>query len=241
MSQELLNRIATIEKTIQTGNFRGPGGAGLLNPEQAKTFFKMAFEKTVFGSLQRHEMRKATTGEIDKIAIGGRLLRKKAEATDDGYRAGVSSSKVEYATQSIRLPWEITEDALRRNIEGERLEDIIMGYMTEQTGLDIEDLHFNGDKNAKDTDGTTPHPFLSINDGWIKKIKTGTGAHIVDHSAIGGTGFDKKHFFAASRAMPNKYKGSELKWIMSPTRKEMGVCVAMEPNHAISISGHCPK
>lgn len=96
------------------------------------------------------------------------------ENSDDGYRAGVETSKVEYDTVSIRLPWEITEELLRENIEGEGYEDTVMTLMSTQLGIDLEDLHWNGDVTSED-------PFLQINDGWLKLIKQSSKSHIVDH------------------------------------------------------------
>ena len=196
---------------IDTGSL---AGGGLLNPEQAKEFFEMTFEATEFSKLHRNEQKTATTGELDKIAIGGRLLRKKTEGVDDNYRAGISTSKIEYSTVPVRLPWDISEDTLRKNIEREAFEDRVIRMMTTQTGIDAEDLHFNGDTSSSD-------PFLSINDGWIKQIKTGTGSHVVDCS--GDSAFGKATLFKISRNMPNKYKSSKLKWIMSPTRRELWI------------------
>lgn len=119
---------------------------GLLNPEQARKFLQQTFEATNLGPLVRHEMRTAKTGEVDKIGIGRRLLRKKTENTDDGYRAGVNTSQIEYATTPVRLPWEITEETLRENIEGQNFETIVTNLMTTQLGIDLEDLYLNGDE-----------------------------------------------------------------------------------------------
>ncbi len=158
---QLLKRLDRIEKATMTTSGMN---AGLLNPEQSKEFFRMAFDTTPFSQLHRKEMRKAKQGELDKIAIGGRILRKKTENSDDGYRAGVETSKIEYNTKPIRLPWEITEELLRENIEGEGYEDTVMELMSTQTGIDLEDLHWNGDLDSSD-------PFLNINDGWLKKSR----------------------------------------------------------------------
>jgi hypothetical protein len=120
--------------------------SGLLNPEQARKFIQQTFETTNLGGLVRHEMRTAKTGEIDKIGIGRRILRKKTENTDDGYRAGVQTGQIEYATTAVRLPWEITEETLRENIEGQNFETIVTNLMTTQLGIDLEDLYLNGDE-----------------------------------------------------------------------------------------------
>lgn len=128
---------------IETGTLT----SGLLNPEQARKFIQQTFDATNLGGLVRHEMRTAKTGEIDKIGIASRILRKKTENTDDGYRANVKTSQIEYATTAVRLPWEITEETLRENIEGQNFEQIVTNLMTTQLGVDMEDLYLNGDED----------------------------------------------------------------------------------------------
>lgn len=141
---------------IETGTLT----SGLLNPEQARKFIQQTFEATNLGGLVRHEMRTAKTGEIDKIGIGRRILRKKTENTDDGYRASVKTSQIEYATTAVRLPWEITEETLRENIEGQNFETIVTNLMTTQLGIDMEDLYLNGDESngkIKEFDATAAY------------------------------------------------------------------------------------
>lgn len=188
--------------------------SGLLNPEQARKFIQQTFEATNLGSLIRHEMRTAKTGEIDKIGIASRILRKKTENTDDGYRAGVNTSQVDYSTTAVRLPWEITEETLRENIEGENLEATITKLMTTQLGVDCEDLYLNGDTETDSTDAD--YDFLKINDGWIKQISN--GGHVYDASAEIGMSLDM--FYEALAAMPNKYNNGKLRWLMSPRRAQ---------------------
>lgn len=125
---------------------------GLLNPEQARKFIQQTFEATNLGPLVRHEMRTAKSGEIDKIGIASRILRKKVENTDDGYRASVNTDSIEYSTTAVRLPWEITEETLRENIEGQNFEKIVTDLMTTQAGIDLEDLYLNGNEVAADAE-----------------------------------------------------------------------------------------
>lgn len=142
-NRSIVNKAGT---AIQTGSLV----SGLLNPEQARKFLQQTFDATNLGGLIRHEMRTARAGEIDRIGIASRILRKKTENTDDGYRVGVKTSQIEYQTTAVRLPWEITEETLRENIEGQNLEKIITDLMTTQLGVDLEDLYLNGDEDNKD-------------------------------------------------------------------------------------------
>ena len=83
------------------------------------------FESTEFGSLVRHEMRTAKTGEIDKIGIASRILREKTEDTDDGERVGVKTSKISYATKSVRLPWELQKKLLEKTLKDRLLKKLL--------------------------------------------------------------------------------------------------------------------
>ncbi|WYU49972.1 major capsid protein [Bacillus sp. FSL K6-0047] len=195
--------------TLTTGDVT----AGLLSPEQSKTFLKQVFEKTTIGGIVRHEMRRARTGEIDKIGIDARILRKKIENFDDGYRQKPKYDKVEYATTAVRLPWEITEETLRENIEGQSHEQTIHDLMTTQLALDSEDLYFNGDENVAEDD--EDFDFLKINDGWVKQLET--GSHIVDGSQINDGEISLDLFYSALKAIPNKYNNGSLRWLAPPS------------------------
>lgn len=207
-----MNNNSTIirKAAIATGSL----ASGLLNPEQARKFIQQTFDATNLGGLVRHEMRTAKTGEIDKIGIGRRILRKKTENTDDNYRAGVNTSQIEYSTTAVRLPWEITEETLRENIEGQNFENIVTNLMTTQLGVDMEDLYLNGDEATEPTD--KDYDFLKINDGWIKQI--GNGGHVYDASSEDEMSLDM--FYKALASLPNKYNNGKLRWLMSPKRAQ---------------------
>ena len=199
---------------IETGSL----SSGLLNPEQARRFIQQTFEATNLGGLVRHEMRTAKTGEIDKIGIDRRIVRKKTENTDDNYRAGVKTSQIEYSTTAVRLPWEITEETLRENIEGQNFENIVTNLMTTQLGVDMEDLYLNGDEQV--AEGTADYDFLKINDGWIKQISN--GGHVYDASGESEMSLDL--FYKTLAQIPNKYNNGKLRWLMSPRRAQGGGC-----------------
>jgi hypothetical protein len=206
--------------------------SGLLNPEQSRIFLRQVFEATPLGPLVRRELRRAKTGEIDKIGIASRIIRKKTENIDTksdgsapvldsstgqvtGYRAEPNFSQVDYATTAARLPWEITEETLRENIEGQGLEATITNLMTTQLGIDLEDLHLNGDTTVSVED--PDHDFLYINDGWIKQISN--GGHVFDATGITGV-MNLEMFYGALGALPNKYNNGRLRWLMSPHRAQ---------------------
>ena len=223
------NRAIIRKAAIETGSL----SSGLLNPEQARKFIQQTFEATNLNSLIRHEMRTAKTGEIDKIGIARRILRKKTENHDDGYRAGVETSQIEYATTAVRLPWEITEETLRENIEGQNLEQIITDLMTTKLGIDLEDLYLNGDEATESTD--PDYDFLKINDGWIKQISN--GGHVYDASSESSMSLDL--FYKTLKTLPNKYNNGKLRWLMSPHRAQEWELFLL--NKVVNAGGAVPE
>ena len=198
-----------LKSTIDTSSISN----GLLNPEQARKFIQQTFDATKLAPIVRHEMRTARSGEIDKIGINSRILRAKVENVDDGYRADVNTSQVSYQTTPVRLPWEITEETLRENIEGQNFETIVTNLMTNQLGRDLEDLYLNGDTATAASD--PDYDFLKVNDGWIKQITN--GGHVVDATSLP---FDLDLFYNTLATLPNKYNDGSLRWLMSPRRAQ---------------------
>jgi hypothetical protein len=206
------NRQIVKDAALTTGGVT----AGLLSPEQSRKFIMHTFEATPLGPLVRTEIRTAKTGEIDKIGINSRILRAKIENTDDNYRAKPTFGKLLYATKAVRLPWEITEETLRENIEGESLEDKIEKLMTTQVGVDTEDLCLNGDEATPEAD--PDYDFLKINDGWVKQLEA--GAHVEDRSTKNAGAMSIDVYYDTLKQIPNKYNNGKLRWLMSPKRKQ---------------------
>lgn len=225
--------VSKAARAISTGVL----SSGLLNPEQARKFIQMTFEATNLAPLVRHEMRTAKTGEIDKIGIGSRIIRKKIENTDDGYRADVETSKIEYATTAVRLPWEITEETLRENIEGQNFETIVTNLMTQQMGVDTEDLYLNGDTSTASTD--PDYDFLKINDGWIKQITNNGHAVNANVAKYSNGAMSLDLFYDTVQSMPNKYNNGKLRWLMSPKRAQEWELFLM--NKVINQGGAVPE
>ena len=133
-----------IKNTITTDSV----SHGLLTLYQAKKFLVQTFEATPFQQAIRHVTRTEKSGEIDKIGIGHRLLRPKVENTFDGVTASPTFGVVKYACEATRLDWDITNETLRQNSEGENMDDVVTNLMTKQVGVDSEDLLLNGEENA---------------------------------------------------------------------------------------------
>lgn len=225
LNKTIINKAGTIETSVVT--------SGLLQPYQAKKFLQQTFDATPLMKAIRHVTRAEKSGEIDKIGIGKRKLRAKVENVDDGYRAGVEFGSIHYETKAVRLPWEITEETIRQNIEGENFEATVTNLMTTQVGVDTEDLLINGDENTKPDD--PDYDFLKLNDG-IKKLIT-NGGHIVDVNGAEDMGMEM--FYKAVASIPNRFNNGKLRWLMSPTRAQQWELFLL--NKVINNGGVVPE
>lgn len=184
-----------LEKVISTSMIgTAPSGGGLLSPEQSNRFIDYMWDATTLGGQVRTVRMRANEIELDRIAVGERLVRLATEAVDDSVPAGVAFAKVSLTTKKLRLDWELSSESLEDNLEGEQLEDHIARLMSAQAANDIEDLAINGDVN------NTNDSLLKSFDGWRKRLYA--GANVVD--AAGGN-LDRGVFNRALRAMPRKY------------------------------------
>ena len=231
-----------IEKAIQTGGQQpgvvpgdgtlhggitagtGEVSGGLLQPEQSNRFIDYIWDATTLLQTARTIRMRSDTQELDKVAVGERLLTIATEATDTGVNAKAKFTKISLSTTKLRLDWEISTESLEDNIEGEGLEDHIARLMATQVGNDLEDLAINGKGS-----GTG---LLSAYQGWKELVENGSvnavGATPPVASGQLTTGItagryinlttpqnlEKNVLNAALKALPRKYKArrSELRF-----------------------------
>lgn len=206
--REIIARLAkaTTTTTVAAG--------GLMSPSQSKAFLEEVMEQSSFGTIIRQEIVPTVDGEINKLSTGRRIIRAAAENSDDGYRVEPTFPDVPFATKKWRLPFEVTDDTYEQNIEKAQLEATLVRRFAAQAGDDLDDLNINGDEAA----GAGPdQSFLQIDNGLLKLLATVAGVHRVNGGAINGGVISKAHFFAAKRALPNKYRqAGNLQWLASP-------------------------
>lgn len=228
-NKQIIKDGATVPNTLTTAGVTH----GLLQPYQAKQFLKQTFDATPLLGAIRHETRTERSGEIDKIGVGRRLLRRKVENSDDNYRAKPNFGQITYQCNAVRLPWEITEETLRENIEGENFEKVVTDLMTTQIGVDTEDLIINGDEATPSSD--PDYDFLKLDNGVIKQVKG--GGHVLD--VTGAADMEMEMFYKAVASIPNKYNNGNLRWLMSPTRAQQWELFLL--NQVINKGGIVPE
>jgi hypothetical protein len=200
MSNDLL------EKVISTTSIGADGthGGGLLSPQQSGRFIDYMWNATTLGSQVRTIRMRSNEVELDRMAIGERLVRVATEAVDDGRNVAVAFSKVSLGTVKLRLDWELSSEALEDGIEGDALEEHIARLMAAQAANDLEDLAINGDVIGHQGDA-----LLKAFDGWRKRLFY--GGRVLDAGSVklpDGTLSNTLHrgtFNAALRAMPRRF------------------------------------
>lgn len=191
-----------IEKVVVTGtgdalageSAVNGGSGGLLNPDQANVFLDYMWNSSVLMNQVRKIPMRSDTLDVDKVAIGERIVRGATEAVDDGVNAGAVFTKISLTTKKFRLDYEISTESLEDNIEGAGLEDHLARLFAAQWANDLEDIAINGDVTE------TSEPGISQLDGWAKLLRT--VAHVVD---AGGAALDRAVLNSALKAMPRKY------------------------------------
>src|SRR6478735_5498267 len=201
MSNELLEKVISTS-TIGTS----PSGGGLLAPAQSTRFIDYMWDATTLGSQVRKVRMTANEQELDRMAVGERVVRLATEAVDDALAVKVAFAKVSLTTQKLRLDWELSSESLEDNLEGAAFEDHVARLLSAQAANDIEDLAINGDVDL--TDDALYKSF----DGWRKRLYA--GANIVDAN---GATLDRGVFHRARTALPRKYmaRRGNLKWFTS--------------------------
>lgn len=196
-----------LEKVISTSTIgTQPSGGGLLAPDQSTRFIDYMWDATTLGSQVRKVRMRANEMELDRMAVGERVVRLATEAVDDAVNVKVAFAKVSLTTQKLRLDWELSSESLEDNLEGEAFEEHVARLLSAQAANDIEDLAINGDVN-----NTNDALFKSF-DGWRKRLYA--GANVVDAN---GAILDRGIFHRGLRAMPRKFmnRRGALKWFTS--------------------------
>lgn len=202
--------------------------AGRLNDAQADRFIDFVIDVTGLNGRVRVVRFRNDKMDIDKIGVGRRVAVPKKEATDPGLRRKISTSKITLQPEEIMVPWEMSDEFVSENLEGEAVEDTIMRLMATQFSNDLEELYIQGDKlgpvrfESELIDGGSAtevvvDTYLALQNGWLKL----SGAtHVVDHN---GQNIGHQIFSDMIVEMPSKFKRNKknLKFFASDTTEQL--------------------
>ncbi|OLN21858.1 capsid protein [Domibacillus antri] len=172
--------------------------------------------------------RDVAAGNLDALSVGRRKLRQAGKEDTPTGTGSIANRQIPYAVRKVKWDEWLQNDDVFYALEGrgDNVEAKTIAMIQQQFGVDLQDLIFNGDTAATITVGTTtsPDPFLSIVDGFIKKMKTST--HKTDLAAAEPTILD---FVNHIQLLPEKYKSfSDIAWFI--TQKTNDKLVALVAN-----------
>lgn len=220
-----------LSKATVTTSVVGNASGGLLNAAQSNRFIDFVVDQSVLMQNSRVVRMRTPTMDIDKMAVGTRLLAKATEATNTGTNAAVTFSKVSMTSVKLRLDWELSTESLEDNIEGASLEDHIAQVMARQTANDMDDLLINGDTNSQ-------NGLLKALDGYIKLALA--GGTTVDE---GGDSVSRSTFDRVLRNLPSKYlqRRNDLRYFTGPGVVQDAIYSLGNPNSATEATAGAPS
>lgn len=117
--------------------------------------------------------RDVPAGNIDALSVGRRKLRQAGKNDTPTGTGSIDHRQIPYAVKKVKWDEWIQNDDVFYSVSarGDNVEEKVIGMIQRQFAVDLQDLIFNGDTEATLEDGTTPDPFLSITDGFVKKMK----------------------------------------------------------------------
>lgn len=202
--------------------------AGRLNDAQADRFIDFVIDVTGLQGRVRVVRFRNDKLDIDKIGVGKRVALPKKEAKDPAVRRKANFSKVTLQPEEIMVPWELSDEFVTENLEGEEVEDTIMRLMATQFSNDLEELYIQGDKlgavrfESELVDGGSAtdaivDTYLKLQDGWLKRAGS---SHIVDNA---GDNIQHQIFSDMIVEMPSKFKRNKrnLKFFASDSTEQL--------------------
>jgi len=226
LSKSTMSNDEILEKaTITTQDI---AAAGRLNDKQADRFIDFVIDVTGLKDRVRVARFRNDKMDIDKIGVGKRVAVAKKEAIDPAVRRKANFSKVTLQPEEVMVPWELSDEFVLENLEGETVEDTIMRLMATQLSNDLEELYIQGDKlgairyESELIDGGSASQvivdtYLKLQNGWLKLAGA---SHIVDHN---GQNVNNQIFSDMIVEMPSKFKRNKrnLKFFASDVTEQL--------------------
>lgn len=195
------------------------GTGGKMNAEQANQFMTFMQDYSPFLNKVNFIRMTKTTRDLDSLDVNKRAMRRQVENGENAPTGTVSPKRRALKAVGVIMPYDITFQFMKENIEGENINTTLAKLFAQQFANDTVDLAFQGDESSDDN-------FININDGWLKIAKNDSGTHKFDTE--GSTDYLNTVFPGLLSAMPDKYYNlyteedkSKIKIFCSPTVNRM--------------------
>lgn len=179
------------------------GLGGLASAQDAEEFIDLAVEQTSVLQKIRVETGIKTTMNLDALDLGEPAMVAATEATAPDSADVVAPTHIRKTLQPVEVisAYDVSFSFLRKNIEGERVNESLNRIFAKRFGKDTVQLIFNGDTATTPTDRTTK--LLAILDGFIKQAEGDAAVH--DYT-ISGTDYLGTIFPGMMALLPKDYK-----------------------------------
>lgn len=159
-------QLATIRKSIDL----------VMPKKEAEAFIVDTLKKATTIPKLNAKYTDVPSGKLPRLKVKSRQIREHTGTENPTGTGSIETPEVPYAVKKVFWDeWLKDDDVWYNNTaRGDDVETKTIDLVQGQFGVDIQDLLFNGDTTAKLADGTTPDPFLSILDGFVKKMKAST-------------------------------------------------------------------
>lgn len=191
---------------------------GLMSEEIATDFYRQAVADTPLLDMVRTEMVSSQKVSIPTFGVGERQRRSQAPGAE-GARASVNAGSVEIDCEKGAVYWSLRKETVRNYDNGEELADFILEQMSQQFGVDTQELAVRGDE-AADTGDTDLDDFLQQNNGWLT-VAQNQGMPTYSHTDDTDTSLAVNNdlFSATRETMDETYLGrSNPMYIMSSSQ-----------------------
>jgi hypothetical protein len=156
--------------------------------------------------------RKDSAGNIDTISVKSRKIKLHSKNHTPTGVDGTDNGQIPYNVKKVFWDEWLQDDDVWYNLQArnENVEQTVIAMIQKQFGVDLQDLIFNGDTAT--LEANPDYAFLSVLDGFVKKMKTST--YKTDLAAAEPTLLD---FVNHVRVLPEKYKNAhdDITWLIN--------------------------
>lgn len=161
-------QLATIRKSVNI----------VMPKKEAEAFIVDTLKKATTLPKLNTQYKDVPAGKLPKLKVKSRQIREHKGTENPTGTGSIETPEVPYAVKKVFWDEWIKDDDVWYNntARGDDVETKTIDLVQGQFGVDMQDLLFNGDIAATVPDGagTKPDPFLSILDGFVKKMKVST-------------------------------------------------------------------
>jgi len=199
--------IEEVHKALTTADMDITGvHGGLLPPDQERAFIERVFAISGFRGNSEQQVISTNQKYINSLTVNGRVTRKHVENTNNTNYASPSFGQRKIQTETFRVDWYITKEALARNLEKNALAEKVRNAIATAANNDREEIMVIGDTTSTDS-------FISSLDGLLKKARLNGITVDCQGYSLGRTDTNGIHSVLASlyRRMPTKFKTKQMR------------------------------